>query len=99
MASLFSDEVSIVVATDVAARGIDWEDVDTVINFQMATDVVSWIHRAGRCGRLGRRGRVISYFKEKEEPLVEALKQKLASGDSVDSLFSHKRSLKKRLSS
>lgn len=99
VASLFSDGVSIVVATDVAARGIDWEDVDTVINFQMPTDVVSWIHRAGRCGRLGRRGRVISFFKEKEEPLVEALKRKLAIGDRVDSLFSHKRSLKKRLSS
>ena len=93
-----TDDGRIVVATDLAARGIDWNGgVDVVVNFQMPTDVVSWIHRAGRCGRLGRNGRVVSFYKKQEEALVDLLKEKVNSGDRLDTLFSRKRSLRRRL--
>jgi superfamily II DNA/RNA helicase len=93
----FDDSVSVLVATDVAARGIDWEGVDAVINFQMPTDVVTWLHRAGRCGRVGKAGSVVSFYKEKEIQLVTALREKLEQGETVDKLFSRKRSLKRKL--
>ena len=94
---IFTPETSIVVATDIAARGIDWKDVDLVVNFQMPTDVVTWLHRAGRCGRLGRAGAVVSFFKAKESPLVDVLKSRIENDESVESLFSHKRSLKRKM--
>ena len=94
------EDPGIVIATDVGARGIDWNGgVDVVINFQMPTDIVAWIHRAGRCGRLGRVGRVVSFYKKQEEELVDMLKKQLDFGDKLDGLFSRKRSLRKRLRS
>jgi superfamily II DNA/RNA helicase len=93
--SSFSDE-RIVITTDAGARGIDWNGgVDLVVNFQMPTDVVAWIHRAGRCGRIGKPGSVVSFFKQQDEPLVEALKQKLAEREKLDTLFSRKRSFRR----
>ena len=83
------------VCTDLASRGIDWENIDLVINFQMPTDIVTWIHRAGRTGRMGTSGRVVSFYKQSEQPLVDMLKAK--SGESLSKLFSHKRSLRKKL--
>jgi superfamily II DNA/RNA helicase len=91
-----SGETPIVIATDIASRGIDWEGVDVIINFQMPTDVVTWIHRAGRCGRMGRNGgRIVSFYKDRETQLIEEIKSKI--GGELSKLFSHKRSLNKRL--
>ena len=88
----------VIVATDAGARGMDWNGgVDAVINFQMPTDVVTWVHRAGRCGRLGKSGSVVSFFKEQERNLVELLKNRISNRNTVDSLFSYKRSLRRRL--
>ena len=88
----------IIVTTDAGARGIDWNGgVDAVVNFQMPTDVVSWIHRAGRCGRLGRKGSVVSFYKSQDEPLVQAIQDRLSSEQPLDSLFSRKRSLRRSL--
>jgi superfamily II DNA/RNA helicase len=89
------DGSEIVIATDAGARGLDWDGgVDTVVNFQMPTDTVAWIHRIGRCGRLGRKGSVVSFYKKSDERLVELLKQSM--GEKLDSLFSHKRSLRRK---
>ena len=49
--------IEILVATDVAARGIDVDDVDAVINYDIPHDVESYVHRIGRTGRAGREGR------------------------------------------
>ena len=91
-----SHDGQIVVATDLAARGIDWTGIDTVVNFQMPTDVVTWIHRAGRCGRIGRTGSVVSFYKEKEEGLVCLIKERVAENLPLEDLFSHKRSLRRK---
>ena len=94
-----SESLAILVCTDIAARGMDWASVDAVVNFQLPTDVVTWLHRAGRCGRMGKPGTVVSFFKRKEEVLVGLLRGKVEAGKSLSGLFSHKRSLKRRLAS
>lgn len=48
---------SILIATDVAARGIDVDDVEAVINYDIPQDIEYYVHRIGRTGRAGRKGR------------------------------------------
>lgn len=54
------------VATDVAARGIDVDDVDAVINYDIPRDVESYVHRIGRTGRAGREGRAFTFVTMRE---------------------------------
>ncbi len=54
------------VATDVAARGIDVDDVEVVINYDLPYDVEDYVHRIGRTGRAGRSGRAISFVAGRE---------------------------------
>jgi len=53
--------LSLVVTTELAARGIDIPDLTHVINFELPTDSQHYVHRAGRCGRAGRKGLVINF--------------------------------------
>lgn len=57
---------SILVATDVAARGLDIDSLDTVINYHVSPDPEVHVHRIGRSGRAGAKGRAYSLFSEKE---------------------------------
>lgn len=101
--SVFTDSNSahILVATDLAARGIDWTDVDVVVNFQMSRDVVTWIHRAGRCGRIGKPGKVVTFYKETEGDIVKSIQSRLGgsatSTTDLSPLFSRKRSLRRKI--
>src|SRR6185369_8147845 len=54
------------VATDVAARGIDVDDVEVVFNYDLPYDVEDYLHRIGRTGRAGRSGRAISFVAGRE---------------------------------
>ncbi len=54
--------VEILVATDVAARGIDVDDVDLVINYELPQDPEDYVHRVGRTGRAGRDGKAVSFI-------------------------------------
>lgn len=65
---------SVLVATDVAARGLDIPEVDLVVQCEPPKDVDSYIHRSGRTGRAGRTGVSIMFYKPREEfriPIVE----------------------------
>lgn len=85
---LFHEDARVVIATDLGGRGIDYAGgVDVVVNFQMPTDSVTWLHRVGRCGRLGRTGKVISFFKQADEALVNQLKTRIDVGMDVESTF------------
>jgi ATP-dependent RNA helicase DeaD len=53
--------IDILIATDVAARGIDVEDIDMVINYDVPQDVEYYVHRIGRTGRAGRSGRAVTF--------------------------------------
>merc|ERR1712113_65794 len=59
-----SGEIPVMLATDVCARGLDIKDVSHVLNFDMARDVESYIHRIGRTGRAGNSGTSITFFNE-----------------------------------
>lgn len=56
-----SDKVDVLVATDVAARGIDVDDVTHVINYQCPEDEKTYLHRVGRTGRAGNKGTAITF--------------------------------------
>ncbi|WP_088225354.1 DEAD/DEAH box helicase [Desulfosporosinus sp. FKB] len=59
-------KTEMLVATDVAARGIDISNLTHVINFDIPQDPVSYVHRIGRTGRVGRRGQAITLISPKE---------------------------------
>lgn len=66
MAKFRAGTIDILVATDVAARGIDVEDVDLVINYEVPQDIEYYIHRIGRTARAGRTGRAITFVGPRE---------------------------------
>jgi ATP-independent RNA helicase DbpA len=64
---------SILVATDVAARGLDIKELQAVINFELSPDPEIHIHRIGRTGRAGKEGLALSLFMASEAPKVTAI--------------------------
>ena len=63
----------VLVATDVAARGIDVDDIDAVINFDMPADNASYLHRRGRTGRAGKEGIAYSLVSITETDRLESI--------------------------
>lgn len=66
MKSFRSGRTDILIATDVAARGIDVDDVEAVFNYDLPQDNEYYVHRIGRTGRAGRTGKAFSFVKGKE---------------------------------
>jgi len=66
-------QTPIIVATAVAARGLDIPSVKHVINFDMPSDIEEYVHRIGRTGRMGNLGLATSFFNEKNRNLVKDL--------------------------
>ena len=64
---LRNGQVEIVVATDVAARGLDVERISTVINYDMPSDAEVYVHRIGRTGRAGRSGKAILFITPRQQ--------------------------------
>ncbi|MDT7861747.1 MAG: DEAD/DEAH box helicase [Saccharolobus sp.] len=64
---------NVLVATDLASRGIDIIDVNKVINFDIPRDVETYIHRVGRTGRMGRIGEAITLYTFREEEMVKRI--------------------------
>ena len=68
-------KLDILVATDVAARGLDVERISHVINFDIPTDTESYVHRIGRTGRAGRKGDAISFITPRERYLLKSIER------------------------
>jgi len=75
IAALKSGEVDIVVATDVAARGIDVERISHVVNFDVPYDSESYVHRIGRTGRAGRSGEAILFIAPRERNMLRIIER------------------------
>lgn len=72
----------VLVATDVAARGLDVKDVSLVLNYDMAKSIEDYTHRIGRTGRAGKEGVAVSFLTQADSPLFYDLKQLLMTSAS-----------------
>ena len=70
-----SGRVPLLVATDVAARGLDISSVTHVINFDVPTSPDVYVHRIGRTGRVGRSGRAITFYEPRQKSDVAAIER------------------------
>jgi ATP-dependent RNA helicase DDX23/PRP28 len=77
LASVRSSQTDVLVATDLAGRGIDVPDVSLVVNFNMATNIESYTHRIGRTGRAGKSGVAITFLGNEDADVMYELKQML----------------------
>jgi len=77
LASLRAGESDILVATDLAGRGIDVPDVGLVVNFQMAGTIEAYVHRIGRTGRAGKVGTAITFLTNDDADVMYDLKQEI----------------------
>ncbi|KAF7877578.1 hypothetical protein EAF04_001253 [Stromatinia cepivora] len=77
LASVRSGATNVLVATDLAGRGIDVPDVSLVVNFNMATNIESYTHRIGRTGRAGKSGVAITFLGNEDADTMYDLKQML----------------------
>ena len=75
MAAFKNDEVKYLVATDVAARGIDVEGVTHVFNYNLPDDIENYVHRIGRTARAGSEGTAYTIFTEKDAKRLEAIEE------------------------
>lgn len=73
--SLRDGRVDILVATDVAARGLDVERISLVVNFDIPHDTESYVHRIGRTGRAGREGEAILFMTPREKYLLRQIEK------------------------
>ncbi|GAA5870386.1 hypothetical protein JCM3774_002716 [Rhodotorula dairenensis] len=76
--SIRTGENDVLVATDLAGRGIDVPDVSLVVNFQMSNTIEAYIHRIGRTGRAGKTGTAITFLSDTDEELFYDLKQEIS---------------------
>lgn len=75
--SVRDGKTDVLVATDLAGRGIDVPDVSLVVNFNMATNIESYTHRIGRTGRAGKSGVAITFLGNEDNDVLYDLKQML----------------------
>jgi ATP-dependent RNA helicase DeaD len=67
--------IDLLVATDVAARGLDIQDLDAVFNYRLPQDAESYIHRIGRTGRAGKEGLAMSFASDREDDRLHRVRK------------------------
>jgi len=82
MESYRSKKFDIMVATDIMGRGIDVKDVGLVVNYQMPSTIQQYVHRIGRTGRAGQKGKAISFVTIEDKNVFPELKKVLRSAGS-----------------
>jgi ATP-dependent RNA helicase DeaD len=75
IASLKDGSIDILVATDVAARGLDVERISHVLNYDIPHDTESYVHRIGRTGRAGRSGKALLFVSPRERHMLKAIEK------------------------
>ena len=89
-----ADQDLVVICTDIAARGLDTTKVGHVVQFEFASDIVSYLHRVGRTGRAGRAGNVSSIVSSENSLVLAKIRE--AGSSTLHNAFSRKRSLRKK---
>ncbi len=84
VARLKSGILDILVATDVAARGLDVERISHVINYDIPYDAEAYVHRIGRTGRAGRQGEAILFVSRREQRLLRSIEK--ATGQRIEKM-------------
>ena len=84
IAQLKNGKLDILVATDVAARGLDVERISHVLNYDIPYDTESYVHRIGRTGRAGREGQAILFVSPRERGMLRAIER--ATRQPIDSM-------------
>ena len=82
VAKLKSGEIDILIATDVAARGLDVERISHVINYDIPYDTEAYVHRIGRTGRAGRSGQAILFIAPREKRMLSSIER--ATGQKIE---------------
>ena len=75
VARLKAGQIDILVATDVAARGLDVDRISHVVNYDVPYDTESYVHRIGRTGRAGRKGEAILFIAPRERNMLRAIER------------------------
>jgi len=89
IANLKTGDLDILVATDVAARGLDVERVSHVVNFDIPYDTEAYVHRIGRTGRAGRTGDAILFVAPRERHMLRTIERATGQGIELMDLPSH----------
>ncbi|WNJ18444.1 DEAD/DEAH box helicase [Pontibacter sp. G13] len=84
LAKFKSNDIRVLVATDIAARGLDIPLLPHVINFELPNIAEDYVHRIGRTGRAGAAGEAISLFSHDEEPLVRKIEKLLGKRHKIE---------------
>jgi superfamily II DNA/RNA helicase len=84
-----NDEHGVLVATDVAARGIHVDDVDVVVHYDPPEEHKSYVHRSGRTARAGNEGMVVTFVLWNQELEVERLQRRLGMREPIVEVFSN----------
>lgn len=90
-------KVSVMVCTDLAARGLDFKNVDVVVQAQFAKTAQTYLHRIGRTARCGEKGRVVSFYTPVSSDLVEHLQTAIKNKQSFATGFSRNRGFRNRI--
>jgi ATP-dependent RNA helicase RhlE len=77
MKNFRADDLKILIATDVSARGIDIPDVHFVINYDLPDSAEQYVHRVGRTGRGTSKGQAIAFCSSEEKPMLEEIEASL----------------------
>jgi ATP-dependent RNA helicase RhlE len=77
LGKLRSGQLRVLVASDIASRGIDVSDISHVFNYDMPNDAETYVHRIGRTGRAGMEGKAVSFCSDDERPLLTQVERLL----------------------
>lgn len=78
-------DLHVLVASDIAARGVDVDDISHVFNFDMPGDSETYVHRIGRTGRAGMEGTAVTFVSEEDEKQLRAIERLL--GKSIEEMY------------
>lgn len=96
MQSFRKKKIQLLIATDVAARGIDVDDITHVINYQLPDEIETYTHRSGRTGRAGKEGTSIIFVTKSDQRKIRMIENKLQTKltqqemPSPETIFSNK---------